>query len=66
MSGKPQSSVKPELEEEFDNFDDHADLDEVKPAKSIQTAAEARRKLEEYWEKKQLKDQLKDLDDWDE
>lgn len=45
--------------------EDHADIEDVMPAASIQSSADARRQLEEYWEQKELDAQLKALDDWD-
>ena len=52
--------------EEQEFLEDNADLEDARPAPSIQNAAEARRKLEEYWAQKRLQDQLRSLDDWDE
>ena len=45
--------------------EDHDDLDDVMRAESIQSSADARRQLEDYWAQKALEAQLKALDDWD-
>ncbi len=45
--------------------DDHADIEDALPSKSIQGSTDARRKLENYWARKELDEQLRGLDDWD-
>ena len=45
--------------------EDHADIADARPSRSIQSASDARRKLEEYWARKELNAQLRELDDWD-
>lgn len=45
--------------------EDHADIEETMPSEAIQNASDARRKLENYWAKRDLDAQLRALDDWD-
>lgn len=64
MAGNPEELF--DSYDESDDLDDHSEIEPSAPATSIQHAAQARRKLEQYWADKRLAEQLKSLNDWDE
>jgi len=62
------SETQPDLDDYdcSDQYDDaELDADQPRPAASIQNAADARRRLEEYWAQKELEARLREIDDWD-
>ncbi len=62
MNGRTEQQFDDEY---ADEFDDQTDEDHNLPDENIQKVTDARRRLEAYWEKKALDEDLKDLDDWD-
>jgi len=67
MQADPEQVPEELFDDEFDdNFEDQVSpKDEKQPPLRTQKASDARRRLEDYWEEKRLKDQLKGLDDWE-
>jgi hypothetical protein len=70
MSGKSQQFFEEFSDDEFesgsgDQPEDQRVTGGRKPG-ALTSARDARKRLEEYWDKKALDDELRDIDDWDE
>lgn len=69
MSGKSQQFYEEFSDDEFepgtgDQLQDQ-EVAGVRRPNTLTSARDARKRLEDYWEKKALEDELRDIDHWD-